>query len=165
MSDKIQVRRAKRADLAPIAGLVRVCHPGEAAPDEAQVMDWLFSKGLLVALQDDRLAGVIAWQVENLVAVTDVFCLQEGELLPEAGGALLQALEEEASTLMCEVNIVLAPGRLSPATQAVLEEQGYEAEDLSNLHRIWREVLDDLVQSVPELRVKWLRDRMVMVPI
>ncbi|MGD8489811.1 MAG: hypothetical protein PVJ26_10130 [Anaerolineae bacterium] len=164
MGDKIRIRRATRGDLSGIAELVDACRQ-DTTTGEAQVMEWLFSKGLMVALEEDLLTGVIAWQVENLVAVTDLFCLRAGGSLSEAGCGLLEALEEETTTLMCEANIVLMPEWMSPAVRSVLQEEGYGAEDYSNLHRIWREVLDDLVETMPELWIKRLRDRMVMVPI
>lgn len=165
MSDEIQIRRARRGDLAAIAGLVRVASSDRLQVDEAEVMDWLFSKGLWVARQGDRVVGVVAYQTENLVSVTDVFFIAPVEHLARAGKPLLETLEAEANTLMCEANVMLLPAWSPEAVRTFLEEQGYEPKPFADLHRIWREVLGGFDTEDVALLVKRLRDRMVMVPI
>jgi len=69
------VRRAGRQDVAAIAALLKEAVPPQGPAAEADVLEWLFSKGLVVATEADVLLGVAAWQAENLVAVTDVLAL------------------------------------------------------------------------------------------
>jgi N-acetylglutamate synthase-like GNAT family acetyltransferase len=165
VSGPIQIRRAKRGDLAAIAALVKEARPSHDQVDEAEAMDWLFSKGLLVAIQGEALVGVAGWQAENLVSVTDVFYVSPADLLADAGGELLASIEAEAGTLMCEANVLLMPQRNAGAVRGFLREQGYEAQAFQKLHRIWQEVLGEFAVDETELMVKQLRDRMVMVPI
>ena len=161
----IQVRRAGRADLAPIATLVRQASESRLEVDESDVMDWLFSKGLWVATGGGELVGVAAWQAENLLCVTDLFFAHPPESLAPAAAGLLSTIEAEANTLMCEANVVVLPSWTGEAVRACLAEQGYEPKTYDELHRIWREVLRDFVEDGQELVVKRLRERMVMVPI
>jgi N-acetylglutamate synthase-like GNAT family acetyltransferase len=86
-------------------------------------------------------------------------------LRDSAGEQLLKAIEDEANTLMCEANVLLLPAWTQKATRTFLQRQGYEPGEFADLHRIWREVLGDLIGDEPDLMVKKLRDRMVMVPI
>jgi N-acetylglutamate synthase-like GNAT family acetyltransferase len=165
MSENLEIRRARRGDLADIASLVQRATKSRIQVDEANVTEWLFSKGLWVALFGEELVGVAAWQAENLVSVTDVFHVSPAELLAEVGSRLLETIEAEAGTLMCEVNVVLVPAWVSWAIQSFLQKQGYEHRKLEDLHRIWREVLGDFVIGSWGLMVKQLRDRMVMVPV
>lgn len=165
MSEAIKVRRAKRDDVAAIAALVREADQSRVEADEAEVMEWLFSKGLWVATQGDSLVGVAACQTENLVSVTDVFHVSPAQLWTSAGSRLLETIEGEASTLMCEANVVLVPAGSSEAIHTCLKREGYEPKEFEELHRIWREVLSDFVTDELGLMVKRLRDRMVMVPI
>jgi hypothetical protein len=162
---EIQVRRAKREDLVAIAGLVPSSTRGQVKVHEAEVMDWLFGKGMMVALDGDILVGVVTWQAENLLSVTDALYLMPGSTQATAGQGLLDAIEAEATTLMCEANVVLLPPWVLPEDRGLLQNLGYEPSEFEALHRIWREVLSELVEQVPELMVKRLRDRMVMVPI
>lgn len=165
MVEDIQVRRAKKDDIAAIVALVREATESAFQIDEAEVMDWLFGKGLWVATCDGALVGVVAYQTENLVSVTDVFYVSPAKLWARAGRALLDTIEAEVSTLMCEANVILLSARTSGTVRALLQEEGYEAKTLSELHRIWREVLGEFDTEEKELMVKRLRERMVMVPI
>jgi N-acetylglutamate synthase-like GNAT family acetyltransferase len=166
MSEEIQIRRAKREDLAGIASLVQEASQSKVQVDEAGVMEWLFSKGLWVAIQEeDSVVGVAACQTENLVSVTDSFYLSAPPQLEEAGIRLLEAIEAEVNTLMCEVNVVVLPAWIQEDVRTVLRDQGYEAKTFDELHRIWREVLSEFVAGDMDLMVKRLRERMVMVPI
>jgi N-acetylglutamate synthase-like GNAT family acetyltransferase len=161
----IEVRRATREDVAAIAALVREASESRNQSDEAEVLDWLFGKGVLVAIQEGVLLGMTAWQAENLVAVTDVFQVSPAHLPSEAGERLLEVVETEARTLMCEANVVVLPAWTPEALRALLQRQGYEPRPLDDLHRIWREVLRGFVSDDRDVMVKRLRDRMVMVPM
>jgi N-acetylglutamate synthase-like GNAT family acetyltransferase len=165
MSEELQVRRANRGDLGAIAALVRKATQSELQVDESDVMEWLFSKGLWVAVQGSVLMGVVAYQTENLVSVTDVFHVSPVELWVEVGSKLLETVEAEVSTLMCEANIVLLPAWALETMRTFLQEQGYEPKEFDQLHRIWREVLGEFVTDAMALMIKQLRERMVMVPI
>jgi N-acetylglutamate synthase-like GNAT family acetyltransferase len=165
VSEVIDVRRAKREDITDITALVRKATRSSVRADEGEVMEWLFSKGLWVASQGESLVGVAACQTENLVSVTDVFYVSPARLRTSAGSRLLETIEGEVSTLMCEANVVLVPAGTSKAMRTFLERQGYEPKAFEELHRIWREVLSDFVTDESGLMIKRLRDRMVMVPI
>jgi N-acetylglutamate synthase-like GNAT family acetyltransferase len=165
MTEEIQIRRAGRGDIASIAKLVRKATRSRIKVDEQKVREWLFSKGLWVATQNDTLVGVAAWQAENLVSVTDVFHVTPARLRKTAGAKLLRAVEQEANVLMCEANVLVLPSGTSKAVRSFLQHEGYEPREFQELHRIWREVLSDFAGDKLDLMVKRLRDRMVMVPI
>jgi N-acetylglutamate synthase-like GNAT family acetyltransferase len=165
MSEEIQVRRAKRDDLAAIAALVGRATRSKIRVDEADVMEWLFSKGLWVAVQGETVVGVATCQTENLLSVTDTFYVSPARLRPRAGGQLLDAVEAEVGTLMCEANVMLLPLWTSKTVRTFLKRHGYEPKQFDELHRIWREVLSGFDLEDMDLVVKQLRDRMVMVPI
>jgi N-acetylglutamate synthase-like GNAT family acetyltransferase len=163
--EEIRVRRAQRQDLAAIAGIVQRSSGSRLVVDEARARDWLFSKGLWVATAGGAAVGVAAWQVENLVCITDLFHVAPACYREKAGTRLLQAVEAEAGVLMCEANAMVIPAWTPEAVRAFLEGQGYERRSLAELHRIWREVLSDWINGEEELMVKRLRERMIMVPI
>jgi N-acetylglutamate synthase-like GNAT family acetyltransferase len=165
MSDGIRVRRAGRKDVPAIAALVGQATPSELKIGESEVTEWLFGKGLLVAIQDNAVVGVAAWQAENLLSVTDVFQVAAEHLRDTAGVQLLAVIEEEARILMCEANVLLLPAWAPSDIRTFLQGQGYESRELADLHHIWQEVLGDFLGGRRDLMVKQLRDRMIMVPI
>ncbi len=164
MSDSLTIRRAKQEDLGALAAFVQTASQSTAEIDQAVVTEWLFGKGLWVALQDGTLVGVAAWQVENLVSVTDMLYISPAQLWSEVGGRLLEIIEAEAMILMCEINAVLLPSWTSPEVRGILCQQGYEAAELEDLHRFWQEVLGDFADPESATMIKQLRDRMVMTP-
>lgn len=165
MGQQLEIRRAGREDLTAIASLVGEATRLNVSVGETEVRDWLFSKGLWLAFCDDMLVGVAAWQVENLVSVTELFLASSGPWWAEAGRSLLETIETEAGTLMCEVNVVPFPGWVPDNVRTLLQEQGYESRSLEELHRFWQEVLSDFCVHELDLMVKRLRDQMVMVPV
>ncbi len=161
----LQVRRARRGDVAAIVEVVQKSARSHLELDETGVVEWLFGKGLWVAVAGGTLVGVAAWQAENLVCITDVFYVSPAIWRPTAGARLLQTIEAEANVLMCEANVVVLPAWTAQAVRTFLQKQGYEARPFAELHRIWREVLGEYVDGDQDLMVKRLRDRMVMAPI
>jgi hypothetical protein len=148
MSTYLEIRRAKLRDLTAITSLAQQATQSGSQPDEAEIRNWLFSKGL----------------AENLVSITDVFYVSPDRPWAEAASRLLETIESEANTLMCEINAIALPAGTSEAIHAFFQQHGYEFKKLEGLHRIWREVLDDFVHDGSELMVKRLRKRMVMIP-
>ena len=177
MTESVTIRRAKAEDVGAIATLVQEAaewtKPGrppevpeeEAAARTAVIQDWLFGKGVWVAIQGGSLLGVAGWQVENLVSVTDVLYIAPGPSWAEVGGRLLETIEAEAMVLMCEISAVILPNGSSPDVPGLLRDLGYEDAELEELHRFWQEVLGEFVEAEPAIMVKQLRDRMVMVPL
>jgi N-acetylglutamate synthase-like GNAT family acetyltransferase len=165
VSDEIQVRRARRDDIPAIAALEERATSAKLVVDEPEVMEWLFGKGLLVAVRGDVVLGVVAWQAENLLSVTDVFHVIPEQQQGPAVAQLLAAIEAEARVLMCEANVVLVSAWMPVTVRALLQQAGYQPAEFAELHRIWREVLSDWIHDEPELMVKRLRKRMVMVPV
>lgn len=165
MSDKIEIRRAKRNDVPAIATMVGQHPGGEEAIDGAVVMEWLFTKGVWIASQGQTILGVAAYQTENLVSVTDVFHVASASAWELAGSPLLATIEKEAHTLMCEANILILPAPAPAACRTFLSQHGYQSQGIEALHRIWRDVLGQFSIDGSDLMVKRLRDRMVMVPL
>jgi N-acetylglutamate synthase-like GNAT family acetyltransferase len=159
-SRAIRVRRATRSDAPALVGLV-----GNPELDEAAVLGWLLERGLLVAEQANEIVGVAGWQVENLVAVIDLLHLRREQLWPSTGCRLLQAVEDTASDLMCEVAVLAVTEPLSPQAASVLRSLGYAEEPWASLHPYWREVLSSFgIPDGPVLAHR-LRNKMVMRPI
>ncbi len=165
MRKGLEVRRARRSDLAAIASLIQRATRSRIEAGEARVQEWLFSKSLWVAEQDGTLVGVAAWQAQTLISVTDLFYVSPARSRSTAGGRLLETVEAEANVLMCEANVMVLPAWTSKAVRGFLRKQGYEAKALEELHRAWRDVLRAFVCGDQDLMVKRLRERMVIVPV
>jgi hypothetical protein len=165
MTDAFEIRRARPPDLPAIGELVNAATQSRYQPDKATLVEWLLGRGLWLALQDGALVGVAAWQAENLVSVTDVLYVTGTRSMADAAAKLLAKIEAEASTLMCEVSIVVLPHWTPGNVAGLLRLQGYKQGTTGELHRIWQEVLTGFSIDQRTLMVKPLRGRLVTTPL
>lgn len=163
--EKLQMRRAKRGDLAAMAALMAQATNGKIAPDETQMMENLFSKGYFVAQASDQLLGLVGLRTENLIAGIDDFLVRSSDLWPAVGKLLLEGVEKEANSLSCEVALLFARPEAGPVSMAFFEKMGYEKKSTEELMKMWREAAEDYHTEGSVLMVKQLLERPIMTPI
>ena len=161
----IDVRRAKRGDLLAMAQFIEAATNGEMALDEGEMMERLFSKGYMLAFQNDELVGLVGWQTENLIAGIDDMFVKNSALWPSVGKVLLDKVEEAVRELSCEAGLIFLHNSTGPVARKFLEKQGYEAKKPEELIKIWREAAEEWQVENTTLMVKQLLERRVMVPI
>lgn len=159
---EIVARKAVRQDLAALAQVMSEASGKEIPEDEALMR--LLEKGYILALSGDRPVGALGWLAENLVAsIEDVFISPDfpaAKVLP----AMLDAMEEEACTLLCEVAMVAL--RPDDPSGEIYERSGYQRQDdLDNLYKAWREAAAQLLKDGGQLYLKRLREEIITKPI
>jgi len=162
---EIQVRRAKRADLAAMATLMAQATNGVMAPDEPEMMENLFSKGYFVVQVGEQLLGMVGLRTENLIAGIDEFLVRSSDLWPTVGEALLKGVESEANALSCEVALLFARPEAGPVAMKFFEKKGYQKRSPKELIKMWREAAEDYQTEGSMLMVKQLLERRIMTPI
>ncbi len=142
----IQVRRSRRADLDALSAAIAK-HDQRAEPlsrDEA--LKRLGERGYRIAVADNHIVGLAAWEAENLVA-----CVRELWAESVADGAialprLFELIENEARELLCEVVLLLidagAPDYIVEQAQA----SNYELLSPGTLQPVWRQVVQERLQ-------------------
>lgn len=161
----LEIRRAKRSDLAAMADLVNQVTQGQPSVDEATMMERLFSKGYLVALQNNELLGMVGWQTENLIAGVDDFFMKSGNLWPTIGNTLLDKVEEEVASLSCEAGLIFLHNKTGPIAKKFLEKRDYQVKQTEELIKMWREAAEEWQIEDSTLMVRQLLAKRVMVPI
>lgn len=162
---QLQVRRAKRDDLAAMAALMAQATNGAMAPDETEMMESLFSKGYFVVQLGEHLLGMVGLRTENLIAGIDDFLVRSSDLWPSVGEALLNGVEAEANTLSCEVALLYARPETGPVARTFFEKHGYQRQAAEDLIKMWREAAEDYRTEGSLLMVKQLLERRIMTPI
>ncbi|MFQ6013823.1 MAG: dephospho-CoA kinase [Anaerolineae bacterium] len=154
--EEIQIRRARKEDLPAIAQLINRTRAKEEAVDQEELLARFLEWGYLVA-SNDHFLGTICWQAMNLVACIKDFHVRDRDQWPHVGSLLLETIEKEAKTLLCEVALLFAdPGTPVEAMQ-LFAERGYAPERLEELNRVWREVALECLKEGDRLLVKRLR--------
>jgi dephospho-CoA kinase len=165
MLERLQVRRAKRDDLAAMAALMTQASNGAISPSETVMMENLFSKGYFVAQAGEQLLGLVGLRTENLIAGIDDFLVRSSDLWPAVGKAMLKGIEKEAGDLSCEVALLFARPEAGPVSMAFFEKSGYQRQSSEDLIKMWREAAEDYYTEGSVLMVKQLLERRIMSPL
>ena len=165
MLERLQVRRAKRDDLAAMAALMTQATNGAISPSETVMMENLFSKGYFVAQAGEQLLGLVGLRTENLIAGIDDFLVRSSDLWPTVGKAMLKGIEKEAGDLSCEVALLFVRPEAGPVSMAFFEKSGYQRQSPEDLIKMWREAAEDYYTEGSVLMVKQLLERRIMSPL
>lgn len=164
MALDIDLRRANLADAQAIADFVNNSRPG--APVTRQtVIDRFGQVGFMIAYKDDQFAGILGWQVENLVIrVTDFLV---GPLVDSTtvGQTLIGAMEAEGADLLAEAAILFLPSNPSDNLVRYWEGFDYTYQKVQELHRAWREAVSEWNAGADGVMVKRLRENLTNRPI
>ena len=165
MNQKVILRRARRRDIEAITGIINSSGWTEQPITEVEAAGMLLEKGVLLAVSRQG-AALIGWQTENLVNCANDFFVYPAREAETLGPHLLEGVEAAAKELECEVSAILISPKGRSALEPVLQKCGYESKSLSDLDRIWAEVLTPfLPEEHTEIWLKRLRTDRVTMPI
>ena len=163
---QLHVRRARRSDLAEIAALIAHVTHGERQLDESQIMERFFSKGYFLADAGGQLLGIMGLHTENLIATLDDCMVRSAALWPTVGKALLEAVEEDARQLSCEVMLAFLRPEAGPMATILFEKHGFAQQQVEELSiKMWREAAQQYSGDGSVLMVKRLLEHQIMRPI
>lgn len=164
-SEGLVLRRAKRDDLGVMTDLVMTGTSGAVKPDVSDMMESLFSRAYLIAVDSGRAVGMIGWQAENLVAGLQDFYMRSDDLWSTVGVDMLKKVQDEVDSLSCEAALVFVLDQAGSKPIEFLESQGYERTESSSLVPDWREAAQEWQPDHSIMLYKKLREQRIMVPI
>ena len=122
-------------------------------------------KAFLLLKSDRKIAGLVGWQVENLVARVDDFVIDDNIPISEAVTAMIMEVENASSELLCEALLLFLPPSLAQHNQ-IWEGLGYSARTVKDLTvRAWQEAAMESMTPGSVLYFKQLRKDRVLRPI
>jgi hypothetical protein len=151
----VSVRRAKRADLAPVFALIRQARGG--ALSAADIVAKATGYAYLIAETQGRMVGVAGMLAENSVMCVRDLHLSGAATRGMATAALLDSVEREAGGLACEAVIVQAPPS-APVVDAILRGRHYEQRAFEDMKAPWRELVREQFEPGAPLWVNNLRE-------
>lgn len=149
------MRRAKRADLAPVFALIRQARGG--ALSAADIVAKATGYAYLIAEAQGRVVGVAGMLAENSVMCVRDLHLTGAAMRGLASAALLETVEREAGGLACEAVIVQAPAGV-PVVDAILRDRHYEQRAFEDMKAPWREIVREQFEAGAPLWVTNLRE-------
>jgi dephospho-CoA kinase len=161
---EISVSRSKPRDSEMLAHFINRVRRNDQALTRDDIMAAFGEKAFIMLRIGSEMAGVLGWQVENLVSRTlDIHLLPEiapTEILP----ALIEEMERSSRNLQCEASLVFAPPSVADA--AFWQKLGYETRVPQSLGvSAWQEAAIESMRPGTTLLFKQLRVDRVLRPI
>jgi dephospho-CoA kinase len=161
----LAVERGRPRQAAEIAALINRLSAGQRRLDRDDVMAAFGEKAYLLLRMDNRLVGLVGWQVENLVARTDDIYLEAGIPFADAMKALSEEVERASRELQCEISLVFLTPELA-RQDAVWKALGYQPRTIQELGvRAWQEAAAESMPDGSVLLFKQLRKDRVLKPV
>jgi N-acetylglutamate synthase-like GNAT family acetyltransferase len=165
VASKLQVRRANLLDAEGIAAFIKHARP-KAAVNREDIANRFGHVVFLLAEQNERILGLLGWQVENLVVrVTDFLVLERPDTRLAIGEPLVETMEEQAQDLNAEAIVLYMPAQSPPDLVSYWETLGYERQDITDMHRAWREAVYEWAEDAETVMIKRLRDDLTHRPM
>lgn len=152
------VRRVRPGDVDQLARLLTRIEGRAQSLTRAEVLERLGKLGYWLLESNGDPTALAAWQAENLVAVVRELWADSPDTATRALPLLLQAVEQEADTLTCEVVVIVASGPTAALAERAVELCGYQPAGLDALHPHWRGVIVPTLRGDEALYTKQLRD-------
>jgi len=129
------------------------------------VMASLGEKAFLLLQIGRKYAGIIGWQVENLVSRTTDILIDRSLPPAQALPHLIQEMEKASIALQCEASLLFVPDSLA-RHDALWRSLGYEPRTIASLGVLaWQEAAEESTRPGVTLYFKQLRQDRVLRPI
>lgn len=159
------VMRAGPRQAGEIAEFITRLTNGVQVFSREDVMATFGEKAYLMLKIDDKLVGLVGWQVENLVARTGDFYLEPDIPLAESMRVLTEEVERASRELQCEIALIFLPPNLARKDD-IWRSLGYQERSIKSLRvRAWQEAAAESMSAGSEMLFKQLRKDRVMRPV
>ena len=162
---RMAVMRAGPRQAGEIAAFITRLSNGAQDFSREDVMATFGEKAYLMLKIDDKLVGLVGWQVENLVARTGDFYLEPDIPLAESMRVLTEEVERASRELQCEIALIFLPPNLARKDD-IWRSLGYQERSIKSLRvRAWQEAAAESMSAGSEMLFKQLRKDRVMRPV
>lgn len=129
------------------------------------IMEDFGEKAFLILQEDDKIVGILGWQVENLIARTVDFSIMDKIPMEEAIPLLIDEMERASGELQCEISLLFLDSKMS-RFESIWQKLGYVPRKPEELKVIaWINAARDSLPDGYNLLFKKLREDRVLRPI
>lgn len=164
----LQVARLRPNEASEIAQFINQAKKlrGTQQKTRQQLLESFGQKAYLAVRENNKLVGLLGWQVENLVArVDELYALPDQAVAP-IYQLLLQALEQTAKELQAEVVLLFLPAAQVESHSQPFRGAGYQIMAASDIKvNAWLEAVRESQPAGSQILLKKLREQRVLRPI
>ncbi len=158
----LKVKKAGPKQAAEIAAFLSKVLGKEVKRGE--VLAAFGEKAYLLLYRGDEVAGLLGWQVENLVSRINEFYLLPDVALEDAAPLMMQEMERGSKELQCEAALLFLPP--AQAKHPIWEKLSYRPREAESLGmRAWQEAARESQPEGTVLLFKQLRQDRVLQPL
>jgi len=162
----VTVRRGLASDAAAIAEFINTVSNNDERRTREDVIVSFGQKAYFLASQEEELAAVIGWQVENLVTRADEFHTLEGVSPAALVISLIHEVEHASADLQSEAAFLFLEPILFEAAAETLETMGYKAVEPDDIDiTVWSEAMAESQPPDTTALFKKLREDRVLRPV
>ena len=162
---QFSVQRARPQEASQIAEFVTRLSQGQNHMTRADVMAAFGEKAFLLLMRNERIVGLMGWQVENLVARVDDVYIEPKLPLSEAMRVMTEEVEQASKELQCEAALLFLSPDLAQF-QDVWQSVGYDARTVKDLGvRAWQDAAMESMKPGTVMLFKQLRKDRVLRPV
>lgn len=162
---EVNVQRAGPKHVSEIARIYNEFSKTGVKVSPSDIMEAFGEKAFLLLRVENNIMGVLAWQVENLVARTTEIILDSALAPAQYLPILIREMEHASTQLQCEASLIFVPQHLS-MHDSLWNSLGYTEKKPSDLSSLaWQEAAEVSMQPDTVLFFKQLRPDRVIKPI
>ncbi len=161
----MSVQRARPKQAMEMAEFINKLDNNQRTIRSDDIIAWLGEKAFLLLKRQEKLVGIIGWQVENLIARVDDIYWDPEIPFSEIIQPLVEEMETASRNLQCEIALLFIPPDLAMQTQ-VWSSLGYKEGNIESLNtRAWQEAAKESMPDGCILYYKILRKDRVLRPV
>jgi len=162
---ELVVQRGRLRDSTNIAALITRLSESTHPQTADDIMAAFGEKAFLLLIADNRMIGLVGWQVENLVARTTDLYVDPAIPIANALKILMTEVESASKDLQCEASLLFLPPQLA-TQEAIWKGLGYERRSPQSLGvQAWQDAANESMPPNTILLFRQLRQDRVLRPI
>ena len=159
------VQRGRPPDSDAIADIITRLSNGKQKMSTVDVMEAFGDRAFLLLQLNDKVVGLVGWQVENLVARTTDLYIEPEHMGDKALATLVTEVERASKDLQCEASLIFPLPELA-RHEAAWKKLGYEKRTPEKLGvQAWQDAANESGPPGTILMFKQLRVDRVLRPI
>jgi dephospho-CoA kinase len=162
---KLTVKRGSPRNFEDIVRLINRFSTDGHRKTREELSNALGEHAFMLLTLDDKLVGLVGWQVENLIARMTEIYIDPAIPAAEAISTLLIEVERASQDLQCEASLLFLPVNLA-RQESIWRNLGYECRNPQSLEvQAWQEAAQESMPDGSILFFKQLRQDRVLRPI
>jgi dephospho-CoA kinase len=164
-SAEASVLRAKPRDAEEVAKAINQLSEGKRELTKNDVMAAFGEKAFLLLRYQKKVAAIVGWKVENLIARTDDVFVDKQVPFVESLKILMNEVERASKELQCEISLLFLP-KENHVNDSLVESLGYVHQTIDELSvRVWKDAALESMSSDSVMFFKKLRKDRVLKPV